>query len=121
MFLKQEFKKYKIKKKNILGHSDVAPDRKKDPGEKFPWQELAKVNLSSWHNLRERKIKKLRKKKISLKDEGIFIKNLNKFGYSKFSKKKCIIRAFQRKFRQSLIDGKVDQECFLISKSLLKQ
>ena len=35
-------KKYKIKSKNILGHSDIAPNRKKDPGEKFPWKYLAK-------------------------------------------------------------------------------
>ena len=35
-------KKYKIKPKNILGHSDIAPNRKKDPGEKFPWKKLAK-------------------------------------------------------------------------------
>ena len=35
-------KKFQIKKKYILGHSDIAPDRKKDPGEKFPWKDLAK-------------------------------------------------------------------------------
>ena len=33
-------KKYKINPKNILGHSDIAPERKKDPGEKFPWKYL---------------------------------------------------------------------------------
>ena len=33
-------KKYKIKKENILGHSDIAPLRRKDPGEKFPWKLL---------------------------------------------------------------------------------
>ena len=35
-------KKYKIKSKFILGHSDISPERKKDPGEKFPWEFLAK-------------------------------------------------------------------------------
>ncbi len=39
---KKLIKKYKIKPNNILGHSDIAPERKKDPGEKFPWKELAK-------------------------------------------------------------------------------
>ena len=34
-------KKYKIKKTSILGHSDIAPLRKRDPGEKFPWQFLS--------------------------------------------------------------------------------
>jgi len=40
--LKFLVKKYNIKKQNILGHSDVAPNRKIDPGEKFPWDKLAK-------------------------------------------------------------------------------
>jgi len=57
-------KKYKINKRNILGHSDIAPDRKKDPGEKFPWEYLAKKNISIWHNLDKQKLKKLRKKKM---------------------------------------------------------
>ena len=35
-------KKYKINSKNILGHSDIAPNRKKDPGEKFPWKFFSK-------------------------------------------------------------------------------
>ena len=39
---KKLIKKYKIKKTNIIGHSDVAPLRKIDPGEKFPWKKLAK-------------------------------------------------------------------------------
>ena len=55
-------KKYNVNLKNILGHSDISPDRKKDPGEKFPWKKLAKSKLSQWHNLDE---KKLKKKKIN--------------------------------------------------------
>ena len=43
--------KYKIDLKNILGHSDIAPSRKKDPGEKFPWEYLSKKGIGIWHSL----------------------------------------------------------------------
>ena len=122
--LKYLKKKYNIKKTNILGHSDISPDRKKDPGEKFPWHYLAKKNLSIWHKLDEKKIKTFRN--INLKDNEIkkFFNNLDKIGYSRArgNKKKLeqssLIKAFQRKFRQDLVNGKVDKECYLISKSI---
>jgi len=56
-------RKYKIKKKNILGHSDIAPNRKKDPGEKFPWKFLSKHKIGFWHNLSTKVLKENRKKK----------------------------------------------------------
>ena len=117
---------YNIDYKNVLGHSDIAPSRKKDPGEKFPWVRLSKKNLCQWHYLSEKKIKKYRKVEIEPINQKKFIKNLYKIGYfekktSKLSKnKKNIIEAFQRRFRQKLINGKIDKECFLISKSLVK-
>jgi len=46
LLLKILIRKYRIDLRNILGHSDIAPDRKKDPGEKFPWQFLAERKLS---------------------------------------------------------------------------
>ena len=55
-------KKYKIKNKFILGHSDIAPFRKKDPGEKFPWKYLLKKKVGLWHDLNEKKLFKIRKK-----------------------------------------------------------
>tara|TARA_B100001059_G_C17777857_1_gene552340 strand:- start:120 stop:863 length:744 start_codon:yes stop_codon:yes gene_type:complete len=118
--------KYKIKKENVLGHSDIAPNRKKDPGEKFPWKKLAKKNLCYWHNLSERKIVKFRKIKISLNEEKIFFKNLYKIGYCNLKNmdlqknKKYLVEAFQRRFRQSLVNGKPDKECDLIAKNLIK-
>ena len=119
-------KKYKIKKKYILGHSDIAPDRKKDPGEKFPWEMLAKNKLSFWHKLDQKKIKKFRGKNfINRIDKNLFLKNLYKIGYNdvkKFKSNKNIkylTLAFQRRFRQSLVNGKIDKECLLISKNLL--
>ena len=60
--IKQLIKRYNIKLENILGHSDIAPERKKDPGEKFPWKKLAKVNLARWHKLNEIDLKKRRLK-----------------------------------------------------------
>ena len=81
--LKYLITKYNIKKQCILGHSDIAPNRKKDPGEKFPWEELAKNRLCYWHNLNEKNIKKFRRQRITLNNQKTFLKNLYKIGYSK--------------------------------------
>ena len=119
-------KKFYIDKKNILGHSDIAPNRKKDPGEKFPWSILAKNNIINWHSLNLNELKKSRKVRINKKLEQEFIKNLYKIGYCKISKQsrvnsnKILTTAFQRKYRNQLINGKIDHECFLISKNILK-
>ena len=121
-------KKYKIIPKNILGHSDIAVLRKKDPGEKFPWEYLSKNKIGLWHKLSKQELTKNRKLKISQIEEDIFFKNLFKIGYSKKylednSKNKYLrelAKTFQRRFRQELVDGKIDQECLLISKSLIK-
>jgi len=53
--LKELQKKYHIKQQNILGHSDIAPDRKPDPGKNFPWKKLAKEGLGLWYNLSDAK------------------------------------------------------------------
>jgi N-acetylmuramoyl-L-alanine amidase len=122
-------KKYRINQKNILGHSDVAPTRKKDPGEKFPWKYFAELGIGKWHSLSNRILIKKRRKKISLLDKKNFFKNLSKIGYSikspsKLKKDKflnSITCAFQRRFRQELINGKIDQECLIISQNLVKK
>tara|TARA_B100001121_G_scaffold296925_1_gene302835 strand:- start:92 stop:823 length:732 start_codon:yes stop_codon:yes gene_type:complete len=118
--------KYNINLRNVLGHSDISPDRKKDPGEKFPWKKLAKSNLSQWHNLNEKKLKEKRLIKLNFIEETDLMKNLYKIGYCKIlkknsiSQKRILIKAFQRRFRQELINGISDKECLIISKNLLK-
>ena len=121
-------KKFKINKKCILGHSDVSPGRKKDPGEKFPWEMLAKNKIGFWHNLNKKKIKKLRNKKfLTTIEENMFLKNLYKIGFNdvegvkSHQNLKFLTLAFQRRFRQSLVNGKLDKECLLISKNLVSQ
>ena len=111
ILLRTLIKKYKIDLKNILGHSDIAPERKKDPGEKFPWKNLANHKLAIWHSLKESNLKKNRKKRLNKDEEIVFIKNLNKIGYRISKKlnfnlnKKFITKAFQRRFRQNLVNG----------------
>jgi len=119
---KSLLKKYKIKSSNVLGHSDIAPFRKKDPGEKFPWRYLAKFGIAKWHSLSKKILKENRLKIINTNEEKNFFKNLFKIGYSKkVLNKKTLVCAFQRRFRQELINGKIDQECLLISQNLAKK
>ena len=111
-------KKYKIKSKNILGHSDIAPVRKKDPGEKFPWKKLAKKKLSIWHKVNSIILKKLRRKKCDKFEKNLFLKNISKIGYVK-CKTFYMVRAFQMRFRPELVNGKIDKECLKISENLI--
>ena len=80
-------KKYKISSKNILGHSDIAPERKKDPGEKFPWEYLSKNNIGLWHTLKKKELTKNRNFKTNKIEKELFFNNLFKFGYSKKTSK----------------------------------
>ena len=120
-------KKYKIKSTFILGHSDIAPDRKIDPGEKFPWKDLSKKEIGYWHDLEQHYLLSKRNIEVNMKDKSNFIQNLYKIGYNKIKNlsknksTKLITKAFQRRFRQELINGVIDQECLLISKNLLKK
>ena len=118
ILIKYLLNKYRISKKNVLGHSDIAPDRKKDPGEKFPWEHLAKKKLSIWHNIRQQELKSLRKKRCSKIEKNKFSKNLIKIGYLGKNLSK-VTKAFQRRFRPQMVDGQIDQECLEISKKLI--
>ncbi len=116
--------KYKINKKNILGHSDIAFQRKKDPGEKFPWKFLASKGVGIWHSINNTKLKKLRKFKLTNSEKLKGIRFLEKIGYSPNKEKdknySKLIKSFQRRFRQELIDGRMDKECLIIAKKLSK-
>ncbi|MES2022012.1 MAG: N-acetylmuramoyl-L-alanine amidase [Pseudomonadota bacterium] len=99
-----------ITRGNVVGHSDIAPTRKQDPGELFPWSRLAKLRLAL-----PRPTKNLMDPLWS--DAGFLIA-LERFGYD-VSDKLAAIVAFQRRFRPELLDGVIDGECRSILLALL--
>ena len=112
-------RKYFIKKENFLGHSDIAPLRKLDPGEKFPWKKLSTYGLGNWYKenqiLIDDNIKEVR---------TIFFKNLQKLGYRYFNIYKSnlgdkkIIKCFQQHYLPNNVTGKLDQKTLKISQYL---
>lgn len=99
-----------ITRGNIVGHSDIAPTRKQDPGELFPWYKLARLRLAL-----PRPTKNLMDPLWS--DAG-FLLALQRFGYEIADPLAATV-AFQRRFRQELLDGTIDGECRSILLALL--
>ncbi len=83
-----------------------------------------KKKIGLWHNIDKKKLKRLRNKEITNSDKIRFFKFLFKIGYFTNilgkEKKIQLIKSFQRRFRQKLINGKIDLECLLIAKTLSK-
>ncbi|WP_298673720.1 N-acetylmuramoyl-L-alanine amidase [uncultured Sphingomonas sp.] len=102
--------RYAITRGNIVGHSDIAPARKRDPGELFPWGKLARLRLAlprPTRNLMD-----------PMWSQSGFLLALERFGYD-VSDAMAAIVAFQRRFRPELIDGEIDAECRMILLALL--
>ncbi|MEP6340706.1 N-acetylmuramoyl-L-alanine amidase [Parasphingorhabdus sp.] len=102
--------RHNIAKSNIIGHSDLAPARKQDPGELFDWGRLARHGLAL-----ERPTKNLFD---PIWTDGGFMLALERFGYDITAKKDAVV-AFQRRFRQENIDGIIDGETRAILLSLM--
>ena len=102
--------RHRITRGNVVGHSDVAPARKQDPGELFPWAQLARHRLA------------LPRPTKNLVDphwnDASFLLALERFGYD-VTDREAAVRAFQRRFRPELIDGIIDGESRAILLALL--
>lgn len=101
---------YAITRGNVVGHSDIAPARKDDPGELFDWERLARLRLA------------LPRPHKFLTDphwtDGGFLLALERFGYD-IVEPDAAVRAFQRRFRPENLDGVIDGQCRAILLSLL--
>ena len=101
---------YSIEPRNVVGHSDVAPARKEDPGELFDWASLAKLGLA---------VPRPRKRLIDPGwSDAAFLLALGRYGYGIDDGRAAVV-AFQRRFRPENIDGIVDGESRAILWSLL--
>jgi N-acetylmuramoyl-L-alanine amidase len=90
----------------VLGHSDVAPARKEDPGELFPWQQLAKAGVGLWPQ------------PVA---DALGAAALARYGYDPDAPQDKVITAFQRHFRPKKLDGQWDSECAGLLASLLEK
>ena len=115
--------KYEIPATNILGHSDIAPQRKSDPGPLFPWKELYTIGM--WYdNDTKNNYEREYSTKLSMMPVSEIQRELNKFGYGisitgTWDKQtKNVIKVFQHHFRPSNYSGEMDVETFAILKAL---
>ncbi|NDI77696.1 N-acetylmuramoyl-L-alanine amidase [Psychrilyobacter piezotolerans] len=122
--LQELVKEYKISPKNILGHSDVAPARKQDPGPMFPWEHLyRKYGVGAWYNAAD--FQKFYDQDLYEKySEADIQMELKRYGYGldingeKDGTTIKVIGAFQAHFRPAKVTGEMDLETFAILKAL---
>ncbi len=94
--------RHAIPRRRVLGHSDVAPLRKEDPGELFDWPRLAAAGLGLWPELAE--------DGSEIDEEGAK-RLLGEIGYGYLDDDlSAVLRAFQRRFRPAAVTGALDSE-----------
>ena len=102
--------RHAIGARNVVGHSDVAPTRKEDPGEYFDWQLLAAGEVGLWPSAQEN---------LPLADKRGLPARLSAYGYDAADLPRAIT-AFQRHFRPKTVSGEWDTECAALLASLLQ-
>ena len=112
----------------MLGHSDVAPARKQDPGEKFPWESAERIPASAIGCARRRSISKasrcepgdhgdaVTRLQRTLHDYGYGIEETGRYDDAT----RDVVTAFQRHFRPARVDGIADPSTLLTLRALVE-
>jgi N-acetylmuramoyl-L-alanine amidase len=120
---RQIIKRHNIAPENVLGHSDIAPQRKQDPGALFPWRQLAAAGLVAWPDPALAAEARLRFEQ-QLPDVAWFQQQLAAVGYATPQTgtldlpTRTVIGAFQMKYRPANIDGAPDAETAALLEAL---
>lgn len=94
----------------VVGHSDIAPDRKTDPGELFDWAQLAKAGIGIWPRPFPPATSR-RGRGTEARERAAALADLAAIGYCvEPGKEEIALQAFQRRFRPTLSDGRLDGE-----------
>ncbi len=107
------FKRWSILSSSVLGHSDIAPSRKADPGAKFDWTRLAKAGFAKGH---ENPKSVQPNSRLSPLDQFIF--DLEKIGYDPRSSSKDLLNAFRLRWRQGHL-GPLDDIDLMLAHTLV--
>ena len=98
--------RHPIPPERVLGHSDVAPTRKEDPGELFDWRRLARSGIGIWPQEADTTTLDLKTVQESLAAFGYCVPTSGDLD----EPTRAVLRAFQRRFRPSAVTGKGDDE-----------
>lgn len=124
--LRDIINRYHIPPQNIVGHSDIAPLRKQDPGPCFPWQTLASQGLGAWPDPQRVTFWMAGRAPLQATDPTILMGLLHQYGYglderASESQQYTVIKAFQMHFRPWLVSGKADAQTEAIARALLEK
>ncbi|MFM9865166.1 MAG: N-acetylmuramoyl-L-alanine amidase [Micropepsaceae bacterium] len=115
--------RHAIPARNVIGHSDIAPGRKEDPGELFPWKRLAEAGLGVWVTAKAGDEASLKRGDVGARVTELQT-GLARYGYGieaagAFDERtEVVVSAFQRHFRPALFDGVADAETLAILRAL---
>lgn len=118
--------RYDIEPQNVVAHSDIAPQRKDDPGPLFPWQQLAAQGIGAWPDSQRVAFYLNGREPLSPVDSAVLLDVLARYGYDvqpemSPAQQKRVIQVFQMHFRPALWNGIADAQTLAIAEALLEK